>query len=405
MNRWLPALHFAWKDFLHEWRISACLVLALAAVLTPLLVLFGLKSGIVTTLTERLKADPANLEIVVLGNGRLDSAWFQTLSADPLVRFAAPRTRSLAATIDLLADADGGRRVLPAVEMLPSGPGDPLLESRPAPADPAQAVLSAAAARKLGVGPGGRLTAVVPRSSGERREAASVTLTVLDVLPDSTLAREAVLVPLPLLVAAEDFRDGFAVPGFGWPGERPAPPRTLFASVRLYAAGIDAVAPLAAALTARGLEVRTRAAEIEQVRAIDRVLSFLFAIIAGIGATGLVLSLAASLWANVDRKQKDLALLRLVGFTTAPLVAFPAAQAALTALFGCALSGAAYAAVAAALNRVLAENPTRDEVVCRLTPEAAGAAVLLTLLFALLASSLGGVRASRIEPSQCLRDV
>jgi len=154
-----------------------------------------------------------------------------------------------------------------------------------------------------------------------------------------------------------------------------------------------------------GMEVRTRAAEIEQVRAIDRVLSFLFTVIAGIGAGGFILSLAASLWANVDRKQKDLALLRLVGFTTAPLVAFPAAQAVMIALCGAVVSAACYAAVAAALNAVLSENLARGELVCRLPLPAALAALLLTLVLAVLASALGGFRASRIEPSQCLREV
>ncbi|PWC40176.1 FtsX-like permease family protein [Azospirillum sp. TSO22-1] len=408
MRRWRTALVLAWKDFAHEWRISACLVLGLAAVLTPLLVLFGLKSGIVATLTERLLADPTNLEVVVLGNGRLDRDWFAARARDPLVRFVVPRTRSLAATIDLVAGASGGgggRRVLAGVEMLPTAAGDPVLAGRPVPSEVRQVVLSAAAARRLGVAPGDPLAAAVPRQTGERREAGQLGLTVLDVLPDAAMAREAVFVPLALLTAAEDFRDGFAVPDLGWPGERSAPPRTVFASARLYATGIDAVAPLAAALAAAGMEVRTRAAEIEQVRAIDRVLSFLFTVIAGIGAGGFVLSLAASLWANVDRKQKDLALLRLVGFTTAPLVAFPAAQAVMIALCGAAASAACYAAVAASLNAVLSENLAHGEVVCRLPLPAALAALLLTLVLSVLASALGGFRASRIEPSQCLREV
>jgi putative ABC transport system permease protein len=408
----------AWKDFVHEWRVSLCLVLALAAVLTPLLVLFGLKSGLVTALTDRLKADPATREVVVLGNGRLPAGWFAALAGDPATGFVAPRTRSLAATIDLLAADDGkggGRRVASAVEMVPTGPGDPLLSGLPAPSvmGPAvmgEAVLSAAAARRLGVTAGARLTAarltaVVPRTVGERREAASTPLSVLAVLPEAALAREAVLVPVPLLVAAEDFRDGYAVPELGWPGERPAPPRLEFASARLYARDMDGVAPLAARLTAEGLEVRTRAAEIEQVRAIDRVLSVLFAVIAGIGASGFVLALAASLWANVDRKRKELALLRLMGFTTAPLAAVPAVQAALVALLGAALSLLWYLAVAVALNGMLSANLARDELVCRLPPGPAAVACLATLALAVLASSVAAIRAARIEPSVCLREM
>ena len=39
------SVRLAASDFLFEWRLTSCLVLALAAVLAPLLVLFGLKYG------------------------------------------------------------------------------------------------------------------------------------------------------------------------------------------------------------------------------------------------------------------------------------------------------------------------------------------------------------------------
>ena len=100
-----------------------CLVLALAAVLTPLLILFGLKSGIVTTLTERLKRDPRNLEIKWSHNAPLDPDWIQKLRARPEVGFLVPNTRSLAATVDLLSDAG---RTLSGLDMIPTASGDPL---------------------------------------------------------------------------------------------------------------------------------------------------------------------------------------------------------------------------------------------------------------------------------------
>jgi putative ABC transport system permease protein len=48
----------ATAHLLHEWVLTLCLVLALAAVLAPLLVLFGLKHGTIHTLRERLVEDP-----------------------------------------------------------------------------------------------------------------------------------------------------------------------------------------------------------------------------------------------------------------------------------------------------------------------------------------------------------
>ena len=41
--RLFKTLRLASRDYTHEWQMSGCFVLALAAVLGPMLVLFGLK--------------------------------------------------------------------------------------------------------------------------------------------------------------------------------------------------------------------------------------------------------------------------------------------------------------------------------------------------------------------------
>ena len=43
----IKAFRLATRDFLHEWQVSLCFVIALAAVLGPMMVLFGLKFGII----------------------------------------------------------------------------------------------------------------------------------------------------------------------------------------------------------------------------------------------------------------------------------------------------------------------------------------------------------------------
>ena len=53
----------ATRDYFHEWQMSGCFVLALAAVLGPMLVLFGLKFGIVGAMVDQLIEDPHNREI------------------------------------------------------------------------------------------------------------------------------------------------------------------------------------------------------------------------------------------------------------------------------------------------------------------------------------------------------
>lgn len=53
----------ALADLRHEWLLNLCMVLALAAVLTPLLLLLGLKNGVVETMRERLVQDPIYREL------------------------------------------------------------------------------------------------------------------------------------------------------------------------------------------------------------------------------------------------------------------------------------------------------------------------------------------------------
>ena len=97
----------AWHDYRADWRLSTCAVLALVAVLAPLLVLFGLKSGLVGSLTDRLEQDPGVREIVPLGGGRYSAARIDELRQLPEVAFALPRTRQIAATADLYPNRPG----------------------------------------------------------------------------------------------------------------------------------------------------------------------------------------------------------------------------------------------------------------------------------------------------------
>ena len=65
------------------------------------------------------------------------------------------------------------------------------------------------------------------------------------------------------------------------------------------------------AAASQGVEISTRAEEIAGLIGLDRNLALLFSTIAALGGAGYLVSLALSLWANVARKRRDLALLRL----------------------------------------------------------------------------------------------
>lgn len=392
----------ALADATHEWRSTLCLVLALAAVLAPLLILFGLRYGVVQTLADRMARDPRNLEIVPIGAGRFDAAFFERIARWPDVAFLIPKTRSISATIDIFRE--GGSPV--AAEMIPTASGDPLLAGIRIPASGRQVVLSADAARKVGsVRPGQTISGILGRSVDGRTENVRLTLEVIAVLPESALNGEAVFLPLQTLADTESFREGFAVPDFNAEGpQRPTDPR-LYAGFRLYGRTIYDIPVLRDRLLAERIETFTRAAEVEQIQSLDRNLGILFWLVAGIGAAGFLLSLGVSLWGSVERKRRDLALLRLLGFRARATVLFPVTQAALVACLGVGLGWAAQAGAAIVLDRYFASSVGAGEAVSRLLPVHLAAAAGTTLMCALLAAAIASARAARIDPSEGLREL
>jgi len=392
----------ATRDYAHEWQMSGCFVLALAAVLGPMLVLFGLKFGIVGSMVDELIEDPANREIRPVGSGRFDAAWLDALRQHPNIAFVVPRTRSIAATIELTSQASP--RILP-VELIPSAPGDPLLpEPLAAPGALGEIVLSRSAADKLGVEAGDAIDGSVVRRYQNRKERVHLPLTVTGIAPISAFARDGAFASVPLVEALEDFRDGRAVPALGWTGDSPDATRT-YPGFRLYTTSIYDVAALRLQLLDQGIEVRTKAKDIELVQRMDRNLTTVYWAIAAIGLIGFSLSLGASLWANVDRKRKELSVLRLVGFRTADIIWFPVLQSLYTAALGWALAVGIYFAAAWTINDMMSAQLEAGQQVCRLLPEHHAVALALTVGAATLAAALAGLRSARIEPSEGLREI
>ncbi len=396
-------LRLALADVLYERKMAICYVVAMAAVLAPLMVLYGLKHGVVTTLTEELRQDPRNREILVLGNLAFQEAWLDDLAARPEVGFLAPRTRSIAATIDVETPDD--RFNSERAELIPTAPGDPLLLPGTDPPTGNAIAISRALAEALAVGVGDRLVGRAVRQLGTARQSVTVDLEIAQVLAAASYQRRAVFAPIDLLIAVEDYRDGYAVPSFGWEGEPPRQGARAFASFRLYARSLDDVAPLADHLTAVGVEIRSRAADIETIELLDRNLTQIFLIIAALGGIGYLLSLGANLWSNVERKHKELSIMRLLGVTAAGMVRFPIYQAVVIALAGSILAFTVYYVAETIINLLFSAPVISGQRVCQLLPHHYMVAGLGTAAAAVFASAVAGWQASRVEPAEGMRDV
>lgn len=396
-------LRLALAEARHERRFLLLSAVGLAAVLAPLLVLLALKVGVVDVLLTRLLADPANREIKVALHGDYDQAFLAALAERPEVAFLVPQTRALAATA-LLAVIEASPQRTADAELIPSGSGDPLLPQGVT-LEAGQIALSADLAERLGRKAGESLRLIVARQKAGREERVFLDLTVAAVVERGRLGGRNALVPGALLEALEDYRDDVAVPAFGWEGSRSAPETRRYSRFRLYARDLESVAPLADHLARLGVETQTRAADIESVTRLNQSLSRIFAIIAALGGAGYVAALAVSLWTDVERKRRTLALLRLLGLPRRALGALPLLQATLIAALGFLLALGLYLLAAEVVNRSFAEGLIPGERLAGLPPGHILAALGVTLLVALAAAALAARRAARIEPAEGLRDV
>lgn len=395
----------ALRDFMHEGAISICVVAALAAVLAPLLVLFGLKFGIIDSVLQRLVKDPHSRELILVGGKSFSAEWVAALRQRPDVAFAIPETRRLSASLNRLENQATGAQIS-AVDIVPSDVNEPLLAADAVPTTDAEVTVSPEAAFKLGVTPGATVRVVVQRLKHGDAETASFDARVRAIAPETALSGASAFVTLGLLLAVEDFRDGFSVERLGWPGVQPPQDyHRSFPRFRLYARSIYDVAPLSNALLHEGVEVRSRADEVELLQILDRNLTRVFWTIAVLGSIGFVAALAASMVAGVERKRRNLCVLRLLGFSARAVVAFPIIQAFIIGAMGWLIAVGAYAAIAYGLNAYFASSLQNNEFVCRLLPQHLAAAAAITVVCALTAASWAGFLASQIQPAEGLRDV
>lgn len=395
-------LQMALRDLIHDRKVALCIIFSLIAVIAPLLLLFGLKNGIVSQLRHDLLDDPRTREVRMTGNGSYDLPWLAQLAQRPEVGFSIPLTRSLNTQADLVRDS---QHFAAGAEVIPTAAGDPLLAGAILPTQEDDIVLSASAASRLNVQAGDEIRLVVSRKLAGVNQRVNKVVRVTSVLAESRFSRAAAFIPLPLLVALEDYRDGFQVASLGVnDGELPRE-RSRFSRARVYARTIDDVAPLANWLEQQHIETVTQSAQIEAVRAIDRVLGVIFAVIAWISATGCIASLVGAFIANIDRKRKDMAVLRLLGFRRHAVTIFIVIQAlCLTGVAFCA-GLVLYFLGSTVFNHLLGASLPDQAFVCHLAPMHFITALVSVLVVALGVAAIGALRALKIDPAESLREI
>ncbi len=395
-------LRLAMQDLWHDRSVSFCIISSLIAVIAPLLLMFGLRYGVVSQLQQDLARDPRNLEIRMVSSGHYSAEWIAALRQKSEVGFAIGQTRSLNTQADLLKDMS---HFIENAEVIPTVQGDPLLGTLQLGSED-EVILSAEAARRLAVSAGETIRLRVMRQLEDRREWGERTLTVGAILAPTYFNRPALFVHESLLLALESFRDGYRIPMLGISTGQPLtdkPP--IFARARLYANSIDQVAALDLWLKQQRIETVSRLADIENIKSINRVLSLIFNVIAGTALIGCVASLIGAFLANVDRKRKHIAVLRLLGFTSPAVGLYIILQGVILTLLAYGGGLLLYLSGSALFNRTLASSQSTEQMICRITPLHSLLALLLALTVAILVAIIGARRAIAIQPAESLREL
>ncbi len=389
------------RDYFYEWQISICHVLALASILAPLMILFGLKFGIIGKMVSRLVEEPLNRELRPVSSKHIEPDWFKEIKSRSDVSFIIPLKRNLAANIQLKSKT--ANKIL-NVELIPTAENDPLLpEINRAPKQIDEIILSKSAANKLSVKAGDRIDGSISRKYHNKTQRVHIPLRVLAVAESQSFNRDGAFCSLTLVEALENFRDGHAVPELGWSG-KPNKLQNYYTGFRLFAKTINDVEPLKQWLNEQGIDVRTRAHEIAVVNRLDQNLTTVYWVVAFTSIIGYILSLGANLWANVDRKYKELCILRLTGFRTSEIICFPIIQAMITAGLGWFLAIVIFQFVAFTMTHFISEFTDTTDI-CRLLPSHYFLALTITTLAAFCAALLAGFRTIKGEPTDGLREL
>lgn len=407
----ISSCYLAVRDWLFEFRLSLCAVLALASMLTPLLILHGVHTGVIGGLKERLMQDPTVLVIIPesVPPGGFSPGFLAEIRTLPGSQFCIARTRDVAAEIQLSTPA--GKFL--SVTLEATAEGDPVLTQFnlqiPKEAEnnselPIEAVFSHSAAQKLKIS----LNDIVNGSLARRlrdgkRENALLKIKVAGILPATSVGTDTVFMGLSILQAIQDYRDGFATPLVAASGDSIPTSRT-YESFRLYAKGLEDVEELHTWFEKLSLSVRTKVREIANIRKLDSSLQVVVLIIAATAGTGFLAFMFSSMLAAVRRKEKMLGMLRLLGYTGFSLLLYPISQALLTASLGCVLSFSLYTLIAFGLDWLFSAQ-IGGMALCHIDAWHFPLIWVLISSLSMLASWQAAQRAAHIEPSVVIREI
>ncbi|MEA3490607.1 MAG: FtsX-like permease family protein [Campylobacterota bacterium] len=211
-------LWLSMKDLMHEKLITINLILGASAIIAPLLILFGIKFGTIETMSSRLIEDPKNLEIRPISSRSYTPSWFKSIESNSRIAFAIPMTRQLSSSVEIQPLGNAKKAV--TADLVATDRGDPLLlQNGGVIPDEKSCVLSGSLAKELGLKRGDMVRCSVARHVKTKIQKSSITLKIVAVLSPRAGFTKSIYVPLEVVSNIEKYKDGLAVPQWGWRGD------------------------------------------------------------------------------------------------------------------------------------------------------------------------------------------
>lgn len=396
----------ALKDLWHDRLVSICIVAAMVAVIAPLLLLFGLKQGVVSQLQYDLAQKPDLLEVKTQGNThRLSQDWIHTVQQRDDVSFAIGLTRSLNTEAQVFKTEKAAMNNFTDhlySEIIPTQAGDPLLKNNLASIDAQHIAMSYGLSKKLNVKLGDTLFFRLARISDGQKKFVHFSATINYVLEPKDYSRLAVFVPTSFLLGIEYFIDGvkddFNV-------VEPIPSTHQFANVRIYAKSIQDVLSLSHWLEEQNIKTHSQQSAIQSTLTINAVLSLIFSVIALTALIGGSISLIGSFLANIDRKRKLISTLRLLGFNKINIMQYITIEVFIITIISFIFSIAFYFVGSSIFNNALGTNSQLSVFSTYLNNKQLFVAFIIISILSLLVAVIGAIQSMSIEPAESLREL
>jgi putative ABC transport system permease protein len=180
--------------------------------------------------------------------------------------------------------------------------------------------------------------------------------------------------------------------------------RRAYSGFRMYADSIENVEPLRAALLEEGINTHTEAQRIAEVKELDQQLTMIFWLIAVVGLTGALAALVASLYASVQRKRRELGILRLIGLTGRHLMRFPVYQSSLCVSGSFLLAALFFQLISESINRLFRGHLESGESFCRLPFTMILSAFGFVLLIGIIAAAFAAIKINQASAADAMRD-